>query len=36
MTDRLPTLKATEVVRALEKAGFAVVRTTGSHHRLVH
>jgi predicted RNA binding protein YcfA (HicA-like mRNA interferase family) len=33
---RLPSLKATEVVRALRKAGFSVVRTTGSHYRLVH
>jgi predicted RNA binding protein YcfA (HicA-like mRNA interferase family) len=36
MTDRLPALKAREVIRALEKAGFTVVRSAGSHHRLVH
>ena len=33
---RLPTLKATEVLRALEKAGFVVTRSKGSHRRLVH
>ena len=33
---RLPSLKATDVIRALERGGFVVVRTAGSHHRLVH
>jgi len=33
---RLPTLKASEVIRALEKAGFVVVRIKGSHRFLVH
>jgi predicted RNA binding protein YcfA (HicA-like mRNA interferase family) len=33
---RLPSLKARDVMRALQKAGFSVVRTTGSHCRLVH
>ncbi len=33
---RLPSLKAREVVRALERAGFVVVRSSGSHHRLVN
>jgi predicted RNA binding protein YcfA (HicA-like mRNA interferase family) len=33
---RLPALKAREVIRALEKAGFSIVRTSGSHFRLVH
>jgi predicted RNA binding protein YcfA (HicA-like mRNA interferase family) len=33
---RLPVLKARDVIRALEKAGFSVVRVSGSHHRLVH
>ena len=33
---RLPALKAREVIRALQKAGFSIVRTSGSHHRLVH
>ena len=36
MTNRLPSLKANEIIRALEKAGFAVVRISGSHRRLVH
>lgn len=36
MSSRLPALKALEVIAALEKAGFSVVRTTGSHHRMVH
>ncbi len=36
MTGRLPSLKAVEVIRALERAGFVVVRAAGSHHRLVH
>jgi predicted RNA binding protein YcfA (HicA-like mRNA interferase family) len=33
---KLPDVSGSKVVRALEKAGFAVVRTSGSHHRLVH
>ena len=33
---RLPVLRGTEVVRALEKAGFEVVRRRGSHVRLKH
>lgn len=33
---RLPALKAREVIRALEKAGFVVTRSKGSHHRRVH
>ena len=36
MNQRLPSLTAREVIRALEKAGFAVTRTSGSHARLVH
>ncbi len=36
MTERLPSLKAREVVRALQRAGFSVTRTSGSHCRLVH
>jgi predicted RNA binding protein YcfA (HicA-like mRNA interferase family) len=36
MTDRLPTLRAAAVVRALERAGFVVSRVSGSHCRLVH
>ena len=36
MTARLPSLKALAVIRALERAGFEVVRSVGRHHRLVH
>jgi predicted RNA binding protein YcfA (HicA-like mRNA interferase family) len=36
MNQRLPALKAKEVIRALERAGFIVSRTSGSHCRLVH
>jgi predicted RNA binding protein YcfA (HicA-like mRNA interferase family) len=36
MNQRLPALKAKEVIRALERAGFVVSRTSGSHYRLVH
>ena len=32
----LPVLTGAEVVRALERAGFVVVRISGSHHRMVH
>ena len=32
----VPSMKAREVIRALEQAGFVVVRSSGSHHRLVH
>jgi predicted RNA binding protein YcfA (HicA-like mRNA interferase family) len=33
---RLPRLKAKEVIRALRRAGFEVVRIRGSHHYLRH
>ena len=33
---RLPSLKARDVIRALQSAGFVIVRTKGSHYRLVH
>ncbi len=33
---RLPRLTGREVIAALEKAGFEVVRVRGSHHRLRH
>jgi predicted RNA binding protein YcfA (HicA-like mRNA interferase family) len=33
---RLPALRAANVVRALERAGFSVSRTSGSHCRLVY
>jgi predicted RNA binding protein YcfA (HicA-like mRNA interferase family) len=34
--NRLPTLKGREIIRALEKAGFEVVRQKGSHARMKH
>jgi predicted RNA binding protein YcfA (HicA-like mRNA interferase family) len=33
---RLPSLDARRVIRALERAGFQVVRIKGSHHILEH
>lgn len=33
---RLPRLKGKEVVRALQRAGFSVARTRGSHMFMVH
>jgi len=36
MTERLPSLRAREVIRALERAGFVVSRISGSHCRLIH
>lgn len=33
---RLPALKPRQVIRALERAGFVVVRIKGSHHFMVH
>ena len=36
MPKKLPVLKAREVVRALEQAGFYVHHQTGSHARLLH
>jgi len=36
MNGRLPVLTAREVIRALERAGFGVSRTSGSHCRLIH
>jgi predicted RNA binding protein YcfA (HicA-like mRNA interferase family) len=35
MNERLPALTAREVIRARERAGFAVSRTSGSYCRLV-
>ena len=31
MTQKIPVLKPLEVIRALEKAGFRIIRHTGSH-----
>jgi len=36
MTPRLPSVSGKQVVKALGRAGFAVVRISGCHHRLVH
>lgn len=36
MTGRLPAVKAREVIRALQRAGFSISRTSGSHCRLIH
>jgi predicted RNA binding protein YcfA (HicA-like mRNA interferase family) len=33
---RLPTLKGTEVVRCLERAGFTIARIRGSHYIMEH
>ena len=33
---RLPSLNGRTVIKALEKAGFTIVRTSGSHVRLIH
>jgi len=36
MSQRLPVLKPKEVIRALERAGFFIHHSTGSHHILKH
>jgi predicted RNA binding protein YcfA (HicA-like mRNA interferase family) len=36
MNQRLPSITAREAIRALERAGFVVSRTSGSHCRLIH
>jgi predicted RNA binding protein YcfA (HicA-like mRNA interferase family) len=36
MSPRLPSLKPREVIRALERAGFVMARTSGSHQLLKH
>jgi predicted RNA binding protein YcfA (HicA-like mRNA interferase family) len=36
MIQRLPAVRAKEVIRALERAGFVISRTSGSHCRLIH
>ena len=33
---KLPAVSGAQLVRALERAGFEVVRVSGSHYRLVH
>jgi predicted RNA binding protein YcfA (HicA-like mRNA interferase family) len=36
VSERLPALRARDVIRALERAGFAISRISGSHCRLIH
>jgi predicted RNA binding protein YcfA (HicA-like mRNA interferase family) len=36
MSGKLPALTGADVIRALERGGFAVVRVRGSHHFLRH
>jgi predicted RNA binding protein YcfA (HicA-like mRNA interferase family) len=36
MRQRLPAVKANEVLRALQRAGFYIHHSTGSHHILKH
>jgi predicted RNA binding protein YcfA (HicA-like mRNA interferase family) len=36
MSTRLPALKAKDILRALERAGFVVHHVTGSHYILKH
>jgi predicted RNA binding protein YcfA (HicA-like mRNA interferase family) len=36
MSRKLPALTGPEVIQALERDGFSVVRTRGSHHFLGH
>ena len=33
---RLPAVTAGQTLRALQRAGLVIVRSTGSHHRVVH
>lgn len=33
---RFPSITGVEMIKALSKVGFSVVRTKGSHHRLEH
>jgi len=36
MNERLPSVTSREAIKALQRAGFAVSRTSGSHCRLIH
>jgi predicted RNA binding protein YcfA (HicA-like mRNA interferase family) len=36
VSERFPALRARDVIRALEHAGFAISGTSGSHCRLIH
>lgn len=33
---RLPSVNAKAVIRALERAGFDIIRVSGSHYRMRH
>lgn len=33
---QFPSITGNELIKALSKVGFSVVRVTGSHHRLLH
>ena len=34
--EKLPPLGATEIIRTLERAGFRIIRSRGSHYRFEH
>lgn len=36
MNERLPSVTSRDVVKALQRAGFVISRTSGSHCRLIH
>ena len=36
MSGKLPALSGTDVIRALQRGGFGVIRVRGSHHFLRH
>jgi predicted RNA binding protein YcfA (HicA-like mRNA interferase family) len=36
VSERLPAVRARDVIRALERAGFVISRISGSHCRLIH
>jgi len=36
MSEKLPVISGKDFIKVLEKAGFAVIRINGSHHRLKH
>lgn len=36
MSQRLPTVTAKQLAKVLERAGWRLARTTGSHHHYIH
>lgn len=36
MTERLPSVRPKDAIRALQRADFFIARTSGSHCRLIH